>query len=142
MTALQDFSIGSLTGNDNLTSELSGKVVLAVNVASKCGLTPQYTGLQQLHTDLADQNFSVVGFPCNQFGGQEPGTPEEIVVKLRQVEVLTSQGRAVVDTIRQSGITQSTSYLVAQRDLQTNQVRWIKGLEAGQCASSSGPCHI
>ncbi len=69
-------------------------------------------------------------------------TQEEIVVKLRQVEVLTSQGRAVVDTIRQSGATESTSYLIAQRDLQTNQVRWIKGLEAGQCASSSGPCHI
>ncbi|MEA3020611.1 MAG: glutathione peroxidase, partial [Actinomycetota bacterium] len=52
--------------------------VLVVNVASKCGLTPQYTGLEALHEKYQDQGFAVLGFPCNQFGGQEPGSPEEI----------------------------------------------------------------
>jgi glutathione peroxidase len=55
-----------------------GKTALVVNVASKCGLTPQYAGLEELHRELADRAFTVVGFPCNQFGGQEPGSAEEI----------------------------------------------------------------
>jgi len=58
--------------------DLSGKTLLVVNVASKCGLTPQYAALEALHARLADRGFSVVGFPCNQFMGQEPGTAEEI----------------------------------------------------------------
>ena len=78
MSTLQDFSIHSLQGDTDLIPQLSGKVVLAVNVASKCGLTPQYAGLQQLQDELAALDFVVVGFPCNQFGAQEPGTPEEI----------------------------------------------------------------
>ena len=59
-------------------SEYKGKALLVVNVASKCGLTPQYTGLQQLHETYAARGFEVLGFPCNQFGAQEPGSPEEI----------------------------------------------------------------
>jgi glutathione peroxidase len=59
-------------------ADLADKVVLAVNVASKCGLTPQYTGLEALHERYAEQGFAVVGFPCNQFGAQEPGSAEEI----------------------------------------------------------------
>jgi glutathione peroxidase len=58
---------------------LRGKVTLAVNVASQCGLTPQYAGLQQLHRDLAAEGFSVVGFPCNQFGKQEPAGEADIM---------------------------------------------------------------
>ena len=57
----------------------AGKVVLFVNVASFCGATPQYQGLQALHEQYADRGFTVVGVPCNQFGAQEPGSPEEIV---------------------------------------------------------------
>ncbi|MBW0119224.1 glutathione peroxidase [Pseudonocardia abyssalis] len=57
---------------------LEGRVVLVVNVASKCGLTPQYTGLEQLQERFGDRGLTVLGVPCNQFGGQEPGTPEEI----------------------------------------------------------------
>lgn len=79
MATLQDFSINGIQNDTNVLSELSGNVVLVVNVASKCGLTPHYKGLQKLYTDLKDQGFTVVGFPCNQFGGQEPGTPGEIV---------------------------------------------------------------
>ena len=59
-------------------SEFAGKTLLIVNVASKCGLTPQYEGLQKLYDDYKDKNFVVLGFPCNQFGGQEPGTDQEI----------------------------------------------------------------
>ncbi|KAG0265198.1 glutathione peroxidase gpx1 [Mortierella polycephala] len=58
--------------------EFEGKVVLVVNVASKCGFTKQYTGLEELYKKYKDQGFVVVGFPCNQFGGQEPGNEEEI----------------------------------------------------------------
>ena len=56
----------------------AGRAALVVNVASRCGLTPQYAKLQALHTELADSGFTVLGFPCNQFGGQEPGTAEQI----------------------------------------------------------------
>lgn len=78
MTVLQDHEIAGLQDDSNIIPGLSGKVVLAVNVASKCGLTPQYQGLEKLYADLRDQGFVVVGFPCNQFGGQEPGTADEI----------------------------------------------------------------
>ena len=72
------FDVNSIDGDADLLGGLKGKVVLAVNVASRCGLTPQYTGLEELHEELAKENFAVVGFPCNQFGAQEPGSEEEI----------------------------------------------------------------
>ncbi len=78
MTTLKDFTIDSLQEDGNVIADLQGKVVLAVNVASKCGLTPQYEGLQKLYDELNGEGFAVVGFPCNQFGEQEPGTPDEI----------------------------------------------------------------
>jgi glutathione peroxidase len=70
--------IHTLQGEPTSLEAFSGKAILAVNVASKCGLTPQYAGLEQLQADYGDRGFSVVGFPCNQFGGQEPGSAEEI----------------------------------------------------------------
>jgi glutathione peroxidase len=70
--------IHTLHGEATSLDSFTGKAVLAVNVASKCGLTPQYTGLEALQQRYADRGFSVVGFPCNQFGGQEPGSAEEI----------------------------------------------------------------
>jgi glutathione peroxidase len=78
MSSLHDIPLKTLDGQDTTLGELKGKAVLVVNVASKCGLTPQYEGLEKLHEQYADRGFSVVGFPCNQFGGQEPGTEEEI----------------------------------------------------------------
>ncbi len=78
MTTFFNFKLTGLDGSPDLLARARGKVVLAVNVASKCGLTPQYTGLEQLQKDLAPQDFTVLGFPCNQFGGQEPGTPQDI----------------------------------------------------------------
>ena len=78
MKAFFDFDLNRIDGGNDLLGGLKGKVVLAVNVASKCGLTPQYTGLEELHEEVAGENFAVVGFPCNQFGGQEPGSEKEI----------------------------------------------------------------
>lgn len=72
------FDVSAIDGRRNLLGSLRGKVILAVNVASKCGLTPQYTGLETLQQDLAGEDFAVVGFPCNQFGAQEPGSEQEI----------------------------------------------------------------
>jgi glutathione peroxidase len=76
--AVYDLPVNTLTGEPSSLGELAGKTLLVVNVASKCGLTPQYAGLEKLHEQYAGRGFSVVGFPCNQFGGQEPGTAEEI----------------------------------------------------------------
>jgi glutathione peroxidase len=75
---IYDVSIDSLQGQPLNLSNYKGRAVLVVNVASKCGLTPQYTGLEELHERYQDQGFTVLGVPCNQFGGQEPGGPEEI----------------------------------------------------------------
>jgi glutathione peroxidase len=78
MATFFDIPVRGINGAPDLLGPLRGKVVLAVNVASRCGLTPQYTGLESLQQELGDQNFSVVGFPCNQFGAQEPGTEQQI----------------------------------------------------------------
>jgi glutathione peroxidase len=78
MNTFFDFDLKRLDGGDDLLGPLRGHVVLAVNVASRCGLTPQYTGLESLHEELAGEKFAVVGFPCNQFGSQEPGSEQEI----------------------------------------------------------------
>jgi len=75
---LYDIPLERLSGEPATLGEHAGKALLLVNVASQCGLTPQYTGLEELHERLAPRGFSVLGFPCNQFGGQEPGTAEEI----------------------------------------------------------------
>ncbi|MFK4212384.1 glutathione peroxidase [Streptomyces sp. NPDC030920] len=75
---LHDISLRTLTGEPTSLADYSGKVVLLVNVASKCGLTPQYAGLVKLQNEYADRGFTVLGVPCNQFAGQEPGSAEEI----------------------------------------------------------------
>ncbi|HLY51947.1 MAG TPA: glutathione peroxidase [Steroidobacteraceae bacterium] len=78
MSGFYDIAVRKIDGTDDLLGPLRGKVTLAVNVASRCGLTPQYTGLEELHRELAPEGFTVVGFPCNQFAGQEPGSEAEI----------------------------------------------------------------
>lgn len=76
--AIYEKSISSLNGDPLNLSDFKGKTTLIVNVASKCGLTPQYEGLEKLHARYQDQGFAVLGVPCNQFGQQEPGSSEEI----------------------------------------------------------------
>ena len=78
MTDIYNIDVKDSANSDISMSEFAGKTLLIVNVASKCGLTPQYEGLQKIYDDYKDRNFVVLGFPCNQFGGQEPGTDQEI----------------------------------------------------------------
>jgi glutathione peroxidase len=76
--SLQDIPVKDIDGKDTSLKAYKGKVLLVVNVASKCGLTPQYKSLEALQQKYKDKGFTVLGFPCNQFAGQEPGTNEEI----------------------------------------------------------------
>ncbi|NHN30642.1 glutathione peroxidase [Paenibacillus agricola] len=78
MSTIYDISVPTASGGSKSLSEYKGKVVLLVNVASKCGFTPQYAGLEKLHQQYKDQGLVILGLPCNDFGGQEPGTSEEI----------------------------------------------------------------
>lgn len=79
MTTVHDFTVRTIEGAEQSLADHRGKVLLIVNVASRCGLTPQYTALEALHRKHAARGFSVLGFPCNQFGGQEPGTEAQIL---------------------------------------------------------------
>src|SRR5690242_20002741 len=76
--AIQEIPFKTMDGKDTALTEYSGKVALVVNVASRCGNTPQYTALEKLYQDYAPKKFVVLGFPCNDFGGQEPGTNAQI----------------------------------------------------------------
>jgi glutathione peroxidase len=78
MPGIHDFAARSLAGEQVPLKRFEGQVLLIVNTASGCGFTPQYKGLEQLHRDLSPRGFSVLGFPCNQFGGQEPGDAQAI----------------------------------------------------------------
>ena len=76
--SIYDFSVNTITGDTVSLENYRGKVLLIVNTASKCGFTPQYTGLEKLYKAHQAQGLEVLGFPCNQFGGQEPGSEDEI----------------------------------------------------------------
>ena len=78
MSGFYDIAVRRIDGTPDLLGALRGHVALAVNVASRCGLTPQYAALEELHRELSAERFAVVGFPCNQFGAQEPGSEAEI----------------------------------------------------------------
>ncbi|MEM6828813.1 MAG: glutathione peroxidase, partial [Pseudomonadota bacterium] len=78
MTTIADFTVTTNRGEELDLGTKKGKVLLVVNTASKCGFTPQYDGLEKLYQQFKDQDFEVLGFPCNQFGAQEPGNADEI----------------------------------------------------------------
>lgn len=79
MSDFYSFPVKSIDGVPDLLAPLRGSVALVVNVASECGYTPQYAGLERLYRELKDQRFTVIGFPCNQFGAQEPGSEAQIM---------------------------------------------------------------
>jgi glutathione peroxidase len=76
--SIHDIGVKTIDGDETTLAEYKGKTLLIVNVASKCGLTPQYKELEELHETFGERGLAVLGFPCNQFGGQEPGTEAEI----------------------------------------------------------------
>ncbi len=78
MTTLHDFTVKTIDGQTKSLADYKNKVLLVVNVASRCGLTPQYAGLEELYREYKARGFEVLGFPCNDFGAQEPGTEAEI----------------------------------------------------------------
>jgi glutathione peroxidase len=78
MPDFYNFAVKTIDGAEQQLADYKGKALLIVNVASECGLTPQYEGLQKLHAELAAKGFAVLGFPCNQFGGQEPGSNADV----------------------------------------------------------------
>ncbi|MFZ5705402.1 MAG: glutathione peroxidase [Pseudomonadota bacterium] len=83
MSTVYDFSAKAIDGSEVSLDQYRDKVLLIVNTASKCGFTPQYDGLEKLHEELSDKGLVVLGFPCNQFGAQEPGDAEEIATFCR-----------------------------------------------------------
>ena len=78
MSSVHQFEVETITGKSTKLEAYKGKVVLIVNTASKCGLTPQFEGLEKLYTEYKDKGFEIMGFPCNQFGQQDPGSNDEI----------------------------------------------------------------
>ena len=76
--SIYDIEVETLRGEKKTLEDMRGKVMLVVNTASKCGFTPQYKGLEELHQALSEKGLAILGFPCNQFGSQEPGTEDEI----------------------------------------------------------------
>jgi glutathione peroxidase len=123
--SLYDIPINRLDGTPSSLADFQGKAVLAVNVASKCGLTPQYEQLEQLQKEYGDKGFSVVGFPSNQFLGQEPGTAEEI-----QEFCSTTYGVSfpLMEKIEVNGENRHPIYAelteVADTDGETGDVQW------------------
>ena len=95
---LHDFTVKSISGEDVKLSDYAGKVVLIVNVASECGVTDQYEVLQALYDVLKDRDFVVLGFPTNEFGGQEPGTNEEIAAFCKKEYAVTFPMFAKIET--------------------------------------------
>jgi glutathione peroxidase len=123
MPAFHEFKIASIEGRPDLLAQCRDKVVLAVNVASECGFTPQYEGLQALAEELADQPFVVVGFPCNQFGGQEPGSEADIqdFCKLRYGVTFPLSGKIDVNGAQRHPL---YAWLTSQENGFPGDVRW------------------
>ena len=125
MTSLTDIDLTTLDGRPTTLAELADGAVLVVNVASKCGLTPQYTALEQLAKDYGDRGLTVIGVPCNQFMGQEPGTAEEI-----QTFCATNYGITfpIMEKIDVNGDTRHPIYKaltpIADADGHDGDIRW------------------
>jgi glutathione peroxidase len=125
MQTVYNFEVKTIDGQTTTLAPYKGKVMLIVNVASKCGFTPQYDGLEALYEKYAAQGFAVLGFPCNQFGHQEPGTEAEIKRFCRLNYGVTFPMFAKVD-VNGDGAAPLYQYLKAQRSgvLGTEAIKW------------------
>jgi glutathione peroxidase len=115
--SIYTFNYTSIAGQPVSLSEYSGKVLLIVNVASKCGFTPQYEGLEALYKRYKEQGFEIIGFPCDQFGGQEPGTEQEIAefCSINYGVTFPLSGKVEV---REDGAIPLYKYLTAQKSFE------------------------
>ncbi len=123
--AITDVELNSLDGSPDVLSAARDKVTLVVNVASKCGLTPQYTQLEEIQERYADRGFTVLGVPCNQFGEQEPGSPDDIQAFCSTTYGVTFPMSEKVD-VNGPGRHQLYEQLVATEDSEghSGDIRW------------------
>jgi glutathione peroxidase len=129
MTNLLSLPVTTLTGEPTTFGGLAdGRVALVVNVASRCGLTPQYEKLEALQLELADQRFTVLGFPCNQFGEQEPGTAEEIATFCSTTYGVTFPMSAKVE-VNGEVLTETPDLDGAAGDIQWNFEKFVVGAD-------------
>ena len=125
MTSVYDFSATGIDGKGQNLSEYKGKVLLIVNVASECGFTPQYKGLEALQKRYGGEGFSVLGFPSNQFGAQEPGSEKEIAAFCEKNYGVTFPMFAKID-VNGSGAHPLYKYLTSEKAglLGTEAIKW------------------
>jgi glutathione peroxidase len=125
MSTVHDFTASSLEGREKPLSDFSGQVLLVVNTASKCGFTPQYEGLEALYRKYHAQGFTVLGFPCNQFGGQEPGDAAEIARFCSQTYAVTFPMFGKID-VNRTGTLPLYGYLKGEAKgvLGTEAIKW------------------
>jgi glutathione peroxidase len=124
LPSVYDFSADSIDDRKVALNEYAGKVLLIVNTASRCGFTPQYEGLQQLHTTLSPRGFAVLGFPCNQFGSQEPGDANAIATFCEQNYRVTFPLFAKIE-VNGAGAHPLFRFLTEQRSgLLGAQIKW------------------
>jgi len=124
--SIYDAPVSALGGGAADLHEYEGKAALVVNVASKCGLTPQYQGLVKLHKAYGDRGFAVLGFPCNQFGGQEPGSDEEIQTFCSTTYGVDFPlfGKVEVNGDDRHPLYQELTQVPDQQDGHTGDIRW------------------
>jgi glutathione peroxidase len=145
MPALGDFSARAIDGSERSLADWKGRVALVVNVASRCGLTPHYAGLQSLFESHRDRGLAVLGFPCNQFGAQEPGTEDEIRAFCTTQYAVTFPLFAKID-VNGPGRHPLYAWLTAQQtapegpgDIAWNFTKFVIGRDGRVCARFAPP---
>jgi glutathione peroxidase len=137
-----DFTVNTIDGEEFPLANLRGKKILVVNVASRCGLTPQYAGLEEIYEQYQDSNFVIIGFPANNFGAQEPGTNEEILefctanygVTFPMMEKISVKGEDIaplyqwLTTKEGNGVADAEVSWNFQKFLIDEQGRWVKSV--------------
>lgn len=122
--SVYDFSVETMAGDDKSLADYKDKVLLIVNTASECGFTPQFKGLQELYDTYKDQGFEVLGFPCNQFGGQDPGSDQEIAQFCEKNYGVTFPMFSKID-VKGEHAHPLFHYLTAEaKGMLTNQIKW------------------